>query len=235
MENTQKRLNNFKQKFKELVIGFEKAQELDIKSQIENSRKYNIFSVLGVERREVSTHSSFLANLLNPKGSHGQGKLFLEGFIDLLVRVSGDKFEVDSGIIDGEWRIKKEKNTPDGNLDIVISKRNKECLIVVENKIDANLGDEQLERYYKWIQDENSKFSAITLKNSALIFLTKYGEPAPYRAKSEAKLEPLTEDKYICISYHENIRDWLKGSLNNVKSNRMREILTQYIELIQNL
>ena len=31
---------------------------------------FNIFSILGVERNEVHTHSAFLAELLNPKGSH---------------------------------------------------------------------------------------------------------------------------------------------------------------------
>ena len=38
---------------------------------------FNIFKLLGVGRDEVR-HSKVLANFLNPVGSHGQGKLFLQ-------------------------------------------------------------------------------------------------------------------------------------------------------------
>lgn len=38
-----------------------------------NGDFFNIFSILKMETDEVKTHSAFLAELLNPKGSHGQG------------------------------------------------------------------------------------------------------------------------------------------------------------------
>ena len=38
---------------------------------------FNIFSVLNMETRENATHSAFLGELLNPKGSHLFGSLFL--------------------------------------------------------------------------------------------------------------------------------------------------------------
>ena len=37
---------------------------------------YNIFSVLGIQGKEVLT-CRFLADLLNPRGQHGQGAAFL--------------------------------------------------------------------------------------------------------------------------------------------------------------
>src|SRR5665213_375123 len=42
---------------------------------------FNIFQILGIGHREVTTHSPILAELLNPKGSHGQGSAFLRLFL----------------------------------------------------------------------------------------------------------------------------------------------------------
>ena len=41
---------------------------------------FNIFKSCGVNHYET-THSSIIAELLNPKGSHGQGGLFLKEFL----------------------------------------------------------------------------------------------------------------------------------------------------------
>ncbi len=43
---------------------------------------FNIFSILGMESAENKTHSAFIGELLNPKGSHFMGTIFLELFID---------------------------------------------------------------------------------------------------------------------------------------------------------
>ena len=45
---------------------------------------FNIFSVLGIESKENKTHSAFLCELLNPKGSHMLGGIFLSNFLEML-------------------------------------------------------------------------------------------------------------------------------------------------------
>ena len=45
--------------------------------------KYNIFSILGLSSDELA-HSRFLANLLNPQGSHGQGDIYLKLFFECM-------------------------------------------------------------------------------------------------------------------------------------------------------
>jgi hypothetical protein len=56
------------------------------KIQKEEKRKrgeyFNIFSVIGVQRKEVRLHSAFIAELLNPQGSHGLGDRFLVAFLE---------------------------------------------------------------------------------------------------------------------------------------------------------
>src|SRR3954463_15191307 len=47
--------------------------------------EFNIFRVLEWEQSEVRTHSALLAQLFDPKGSHGQGGVFLQKFLSLCV------------------------------------------------------------------------------------------------------------------------------------------------------
>ena len=54
------------------------------KEKFERGENYNIFNDLGFMSDEVHLHSMFLANLLNPKGSHGQRGKFLEAFLKML-------------------------------------------------------------------------------------------------------------------------------------------------------
>jgi hypothetical protein len=42
--------------------------------------EFNVFELLRVERNEAA-HSRFLANLLDPAGTHGQGAFFLNHFL----------------------------------------------------------------------------------------------------------------------------------------------------------
>ncbi len=52
--------------------------------------RFNVFSVLRMERREVETHSLFLYELLNPEGSHGCGDLFLQQFCEIVLEMKID-------------------------------------------------------------------------------------------------------------------------------------------------
>jgi hypothetical protein len=46
--------------------------------------KFNVFSILGMERAENKTHSAFLCELLNPVGTHLKGNVFLELFVEMV-------------------------------------------------------------------------------------------------------------------------------------------------------
>lgn len=46
---------------------------------------FNIFNILGLTTNEVRTHSAFIAELLNPNGSHGCKHIFLKLFIEEVI------------------------------------------------------------------------------------------------------------------------------------------------------
>ena len=44
--------------------------------------KFNIFNILNLSQDETKLHTPFIAELLNPKGSHGMNDAFLREFIE---------------------------------------------------------------------------------------------------------------------------------------------------------
>ena len=102
--------------------------------------------------------SKILAFLLNPKESHAQGTLYLDAFIKLIKRTSlfsqtQEKLKkVPEALAD--TFVYTERSINDlGRLDLLL--RNKEGIIVIENKFGAYDGNEQLERYAQWLSKQN--------------------------------------------------------------------------------
>lgn len=102
---------------------------------------FNPWIVANIKRDEVR-NSSVLAWLLNPKGSHGLGKLALKALID---GISSHGVVLD---IAGDCTVRTESN-PDGNrtnrVDIEIDAEH--FYLLIEVKIDAREGINQLSRY----------------------------------------------------------------------------------------
>ena len=50
--------------------------EQQLGSRADQAPNFNLFEILELEGKEVSTHSAFLAHLLDPTETHAQGNLF---------------------------------------------------------------------------------------------------------------------------------------------------------------
>jgi hypothetical protein len=179
-----------------------------------NGERFNLFNILHVGHYEVRTHSPMLAELLNPKGSHGQGAIFLKHF---LAELNIHNFDAESA------RIETEVSIPQGRLDIVIIDRNR-CSIFIENKIYAVLQDKQLERYH----EHNPKAN--------LLFLTLRGDdPSDWEANVAYKTDSF-KNIFQTVSYKTNIVRWLESCRKEAATAPgVREAITQYIHLIQRL
>ncbi|MCH8345050.1 MAG: PD-(D/E)XK nuclease family protein [Planctomycetes bacterium] len=119
----------------------------DLLALEERIGRFNIFDALGVARAEIR-HSNFLAWLLDPAESHGQGALFLKAILmDLLAQtppelrpfspVQLDGAELRGVDIRREWK----------KLDILITCEEPKFVIAIENKIDSGEHGKQLSRY----------------------------------------------------------------------------------------
>ena len=202
--------------------------------------KFNLFSIMNMEEKEVNTHSAFLNELLNPKGSHLMGDIFLKLFIKML----NDK-GIFSDIKTGNAISKKEeyisqvnyKSQNGGSIDIFISDRTNS--ISIENKIYAKDQDCQLVRYYKYNTENNLPLYLtldgrdVTDKKSILI-TNDYKPKECENAKFEDKL--IVDCHYFLISYKKDILIWLNQCLKeSSESPILRESIKQYIILIKKL
>lgn len=203
--------------------------------------RFNIFSVLDRERREVTTHSRFLAEFLNPKGTHSQGVIFLRLFVQMMgeffpaYKSDSAKFSWDLGDIElGAFSVFAEAGTDGlGRIDILIESGEK-C-IVIENKIYAGDQERQLGRYYEYARCKN-----FAPEDIALIYLTREGdEPDEYtlsgRKSGELKY-PLAKEKVLCVSYAEHIVRWVDSCMKeSLRLPHIRETLFQYQMLLKQL
>lgn len=176
---------------------------------------FNVFRVIELTSDEVRLHSKFLAELLNPKGSHGQGSKFLDLFIQQF-----DIKNVDSETskVSVEESIGNKTTTTGGRIDILIEDTNKHT-IIIENKIYASDQENQLLRYYNYSRDN--------------IFYLNLDGSDP----SENSYQDLEKDKHFkIISYEYDILNWLENcKKESVSLPLLREGIAHYINLIKHL
>jgi len=192
---------------------------------------FNIFNVLKIGGNEVRLHSAFLAELLNPEGSHGLGNIFL---VEFLKKLKVDNFQTNGAKIWCEKYIGhiSEDYTEGGRLDIIIEAGDKTSCILIENKIYAGDQWNQLVRYKSYLEN-TLKLDASHYK---LLYLTLYGsEPSKESLGSDEN----TKNKkpfWESISYRDFIREWLDECIKLATRHPLiREVLNQYLQLIKEL
>ena len=216
MEYTMEKLSNLLNMVSE-VIQKEKTQK---EEKQKRGEYFNIFSVLRLEAKEVRLHSAFLAELLNPKGSHGLGKQFLELFLNMVVRKNKEEpfdFETENAKVHVEYYIGiiSEDKKSGGRIDLLIED-GKGNAIIIENKINAGDQEYQLLSYDDFAKEIYKKYK--------MLYLTKDGgEASEYSTGKE-------NFKYQCISYRNNILPWLECCEQAaVRHPLIRETIHQYI------
>jgi len=156
----------------------------------QSGHDFNIFQILGVESDELS-HSRMLASLLDPDGLHGKGDLFLRLFLET---AGIHNFNTTSAAVTTEkyiGRVDFEQDTG-GRIDIVITGKNSQRPIIIENKIYAEDQGKQLVRYRN------------AYKNPILLYLTPDGNEASKQSAGAGKV------KYTPVSYQSHICRWLE-------------------------
>lgn len=183
--------------------------------------KFNIFSIMSMETNERYTHSAIIGELLNPKGSHGQGSIFLKLFFDEIeclksinefnfenARITSEKY---LGVVDIERKT-------GGFIDLIIE--DNKHTIIIENKIYAPDQAAQLERYKNHY------------KSAVLLYLNLLGDEPSDDSKGTLKIN---EDFHL-ITYKNHIKNWLeKCHKETADQPVLRESIKQYLHLIKKL
>lgn len=113
--------------------------------------RFNIFEAMGTVRRELN-HSSFLAFLLDPYGSHGLRDLFLRRFLQEVSRNSSDSPVVSAVELDLMDLMQVDVKREYENIDILLRNPTNRLIVLIENKVDSKQHDDQLQRYHDFAQ-----------------------------------------------------------------------------------
>lgn len=201
--------------------------------------KFNIFGVLNLTSNEVRTHSAFIGELLNTRGSHGLKDIPLKLFIKMLEEkfTSNEVDEAGNKIDSNRFEINTETSktivekhigklncdkTDGGRIDIIIEDNKKKALII-ENKIYAGEQENQLIRYYNYSKEN-------FIKEAPILYLTLDG------SSSNSGKGLNEKEHYFNISYKEDIINWLELCIKEASDKPMlREVIKQYIYLIKKL
>ncbi len=184
----------------------------DEERQAAGGGAFNIFSITKIERAEVNTHSAMIAELLNPRGSHGQGSAFLALFLVVM------GFE--HGCSLAHANVRKEQSFPGGRgrVDIVIHLE--KHLILIENKVDAQDGKGQLKQY--------ADIGAASGKTWHLWYLSKRGGDAHERSHHGVR--------YQRLSYRGHILDWLALCVSHASPTpALQQAIIQYKNLVHKI
>ncbi|PNU18922.1 hypothetical protein C2E25_15280 [Geothermobacter hydrogeniphilus] len=216
--------------------------------QIANYREYrrrtgadfNVFRVVNRATDEVHGHSAFIAELLNPAGSHGQGSVFLNLFFETL----GISHLVES--ID-HWQVAAEASQDvDGRIDILLSGHgdgSRRFGIAIENKVYAGDQDLQLTRYRDYLKRKYGSYQSGTSTTYLLYYLTLDGYQPSAQSVSGIPAHELAYEEgsdmdapVRLLSYAYHIVEWLKVCRGYLASfPYAREVLAQYLDLVNAL
>ena len=202
-------MNNF---FYELKLIYNKYKLLDkMKSD------FNIFSQLLNPYDEVNLHSKLIYSILNDCKFK---KEFVLSFLKTTDIISADDVSPnDFKIID----VEREKIFSNGRLDLFISckVKDKNYVIIIENKIFARDQYEQIDRYIEFANNYQADIKKI-------FYLTLLGN-----APSEDSASNL--DQVNLISYDNEILTWIENCIKiSAREPALREVI-QYADLLEKI
>lgn len=185
---------------------------------------FNVFTTLLSDRDEVRLHTRFLHCLLNPKGCHDCGDLFLRLFLATIKESAEYASEGLTGPLrfpglESPWTVEKEAPRGDyGRIDLLLEQKGK-FGIAIENKIYAGEQERQLERYANYLTKEFRE-------NFLVIYLTLDGK----RSNTNGGRP------YLPIAYDDHILAWLDKCLwETCRIIPINQVLLQYREVVRKL
>lgn len=202
----------------DLVSLIDDLENLEHTHRDKLSYGFNMFEAAGVGRYEIR-HSKILAFLLNPSEQHGLGDYLLKLIIKEAAKLSrhhGKPNQLELALGDFDDVIVR---TEDMRIDILAwSERNK-IVTVIENKIDAGEGKDQLPSYRKKIEND-TRFKEF---RKLYIYLTQDGD------------QPSDSEWWVPVSY-EVLLEYLNETLqrkSSFLSSDSRLFVTHYIDLVR--
>ena len=200
---------------------YEQEKKVEEKKR-EKGEFFNVFNTIGLRTEEVRLHSAFIAELLNPKGSHGLSQRFLQAFLEV-IETSDDYLDYcrcgHNDIVERVIGPVNDMGTEGGRIDIIIEDGNH--AVIIENKIYASDQKNQMLRYNNYAKKEFPN-------GYKLVYLSLDGH--------EPDDCSLGKDEYKVISFEKEIVEWLEKCYSISDSKPLvQSVIKQYCELVKQI
>lgn len=219
--------NNLLKYLKDFILEKENIINEINKGKEKLAPKINIINLLEASRIEVP-NSFLLFNLFNTSFKENNIEInFAKIFSKYIIEYKCENKKIKNI---NDIKVYKEFSIPKGRIDILIQSKNFE--IIIENKIDADDGEEQLKLYYdnrKTQIDENKIF---------IVYLTPDERIPSNKSIDDELREQLEIENRICYLSHNDIAKWIDNILteyNFLKENdKYQSIYSSLIQIRDN-
>lgn len=180
------------------------------------STDFNIFKrIFKRIKRKEDALSDIIADMLDPAGSHGQQRMFLDAFLRQIDRCN---------LLNRHVEPICEYSCGQGKIDILVDFG--DFGIAIENKLWADDQDKQLERYPDALKEKyNNQF--------CLIYLTPDGrEPSEKSIEPEARNTLIKDGHLLLVSYCDDMLNWLRECHQRCESDKFRWFLRDFMDYI---
>ncbi len=213
-------LPELEQFFDDATYRVELAESMQRQIDLKLGTRLNIFKVFEPDENKLS---DILADLLDPKGSHGQGDLFLKGIFQELNLDQSD-YPAEDVVVQREaptYQILAHRR----RIDVLVQA---DALLAIENKVDSVEQPDQVKDYLEHLS-QCTKGGTI---RSVLIYLTPNGENPKSISSSDLEGRKKSKELY-CWSYQVEIRAWLEACRRACEADKVRHFLSDFIAYIE--
>ena len=186
------------------------------------STGFNIFRVI---RPKENRLSEIIADLLDPSGSHGQQRKFLDAFLRRIIK--------ENDLLESLLKQQSCSVTCERRTDYIESSQRRIDILVgfdnfglaIENKPWGRDQERQLNDYIRHLSKryEEDRF--------CLVYLTPKGrDPEETSIACDPREKLKRESKLICVSYRDDILEWIEECCYLCESDKFRWFLRDFVE-----
>ena len=216
-------------------------EDYDFKTLLRDAEggEFTVFDVLGTSDYEIR-HSNVLRWLIDPHESHGCGSSFLDLLWEQICR-EHDLPKVPFR----EYSVVREGGNEAEKIDLLISSRNNDWLIVIENKLFSPETGDQLARYFRYIE---GRYSSVP---SHFYFYLTPDRIAPASKEDSLNWRPISYSilveavsRFLENALPDRIRDFPVQNREHIKKNvlksvgmieRQRSVLKRHAKMFHSL
>ena len=199
------------------------AETLQCQLDVRLATGFNVFDLIEPDENKLS---DVLAGLLNPKGAHGQGDLFLRLIFERLDLRPDAKLTKDATVQrEAPMRGTRKDHR---RMDVFV---NAGVLLAIENKVDSPEQQDQVSDYLVDLERRCPCPPGQPIQNTLIYLTPDHRSP---ESLSDSELENHQKSGRLhCWSYQDELRDWLEACRRDCEAQKIRDFLSDFIAYIE--